>query len=640
MQFMKSKLKYIAVFFCQSLLLTTITTAQPDWEWAKGIGSINDNDGDGGCGVAVDANGYVYTVGTFWGTVDFDPGAGVFNLTSAGAHDIFVSKLNASGDFVWAKRMGSPTGDGGNPFECFAIVLDDSSNVYTTGHFWETSDFDPGSGTYNLTSAGQADVFVSKLTTDGNFVWAKRMGGSGRDWAVSITRDASGNVYTTGNFDGSGDYDPGSGTFTLTSNGNFDIFISKLDGNGDFVWAKSMGSTMHDQGFSITVEDTEDVGVYTTGNFRGTVDFDPGSGTFNLTSQGSGNNAFILKLDGPGNFAWAKAMGGTNGSSDGRSISVDIESNGDIYSTGNFEGTVDFDPGSGTSNLTSAGSSDIFISKLESDGDFIWAKQLGGSGNDRGKSLSVYPGGDVYATGFFRSTADFDPGAETFNLTSVGQEDIFISQLNPSGEFVWADKAGGNAWEWGVSIMVDNLENIHLTGFFSSAEATFGGFTLTNAGDSSNIYIVKLDGSTHCTIVTNADDSGAGSLRATVDCAAFGDTIRFDSALIDQTIILTSGEIGIKNNLVISGLGTELLTISGNNSSRIFNIRPGWNVELLDMKLINATEPVDGGSILVGGNLTLQDVILENNFENGSPKGLTLIPGAVLKVVGNVNIVE
>ena len=178
---------------------------------------------DNGASIAVDGSGNIYTTGTFTGTVDFDPGAGIANLISAGVEDIFVSKLDASGNFVWAKSMG-----GTSPDQGYSIAVDGSGNVYTTGYFLGTADFDPSVGTLNITSIGSTDIFVSKLDASGNFVWAKGIGGATDDFGNSIAVDGSGNVYTTGYFQETVDFDPNAGTANLSSVGGRDIFISKL----------------------------------------------------------------------------------------------------------------------------------------------------------------------------------------------------------------------------------------------------------------------------------------------------------------------------------------------------------------------------------------------------------------------------
>jgi len=193
--------------------------------WVKATGGTN-TDKDYGHGIAVDGAGNVYTTGYFAGTADFDPGPGTFNLTSAGIDDIFVSKLDSAGNFIWAKAMG-----GTSVGEGYGIAVDGAGNVYGTGIFAGTVDFDPGPGSFNLTSVlGNYDIFVSKLNTAGDLVWAKAMGGTDADYGEGIAVDGAGNVYTTGGFYDTVDFDPGPGTFNLTSAGYEDVFVSKLSG--------------------------------------------------------------------------------------------------------------------------------------------------------------------------------------------------------------------------------------------------------------------------------------------------------------------------------------------------------------------------------------------------------------------------
>ena len=218
-----------------------------DYEWAKSMGGSL---GDNGYFVTTDDFGNVYTTGLFQGTADFDPDLGSYTLTSAGVFDIFVSKLDINGNFVWAKRMGGSSWD-----RATSIQLDNTGNVYITGYFQGTVDFDPGSGIYDLTSGGSYDIFVCKLDGNGSFLWAKNIGGSLADVGYSLTIDNSGSVYTTGYFNGTVDFDPGSGIYNLTSLGSADVFVSKLDVNGNFVWAKQMGGTNYDVSYHITHDD-------------------------------------------------------------------------------------------------------------------------------------------------------------------------------------------------------------------------------------------------------------------------------------------------------------------------------------------------------------------------------------------------
>ncbi|MDV6029538.1 MAG: hypothetical protein F9B45_05410 [Phycisphaera sp. RhM] len=387
--------------------------------WARALG------GSGsaiGYGLAVAGDGSVYTTGSFSGTADFDPGPGTSNLTSAGSSDVFVSKLDAAGHFVWARALGGSGSDVG-----YGLALAGDGSVYTTGSFYDTADFDPGPGTSNLTSAGRDDVFVSKLDAAGNFVWARAFGGSINDRGYGLALAGDGSVFTTGSFYGTADFDPGPGTSNLTSAGSSDVFVSKLDASGNFVWARALRGGNSDVGYGLAL--AGDGSVYTTGSFSGTVDFDPGPGTSSLTSAGGFNaDVFVSKLDSAGHFVWARALGG---SSYDRGYGLSVAGDGSVYTTGSFSGTVDFDPGPGTIDLTGGGGNNVFVSKLDAAGHFVWARALGGNGSAIGYGLSLAGDGSVFTTGSFSGTADFDPGTGTSNLTSAGGDDVFVSKLLP-----------------------------------------------------------------------------------------------------------------------------------------------------------------------------------------------------------------
>ncbi|HNR86597.1 MAG TPA: SBBP repeat-containing protein, partial [Taishania sp.] len=425
-----------------SLLLNAQTHA--DFEWAHSMGSSN---ADEGASIKIDNFGNVYTIGTFEGTVDFDPSAATFNLTSQGQTDIFITKFSASGDFIWAKALegtGADYGDG--------IDVDALGNVYTTGRFTGTTDFDPNAGTFNITSQGSNDIFISKLDAAGNFVWAKSIGGGSSDYGKSIALDASGNIYVTGAFQATVDFDPGIGTFNLSAVGTWDVFVLKLNTVGDFVWAKSFGGTSNDEGRKIAVDGSGN--IYTTGFYSSTTDFNPNAGTFNITSQGSAD-VFISKLDASGNFVWAKSIGGTSAD---HGYGLTLDALGNVLITGRFNNSVDFDPGAGVYNLSSQGNADVFILKLDALGDFVWAKTLGGTAADYGQSITVDINNNIYITGYFNGTVDFDPGVGVKNISSLGGTDVFILKLDANGNFVWAKSIGGTGADVGNAIAV-NVSN-------------------------------------------------------------------------------------------------------------------------------------------------------------------------------------
>lgn len=448
----------------QLFALNCTKSSAQTFEWANKMGST---DWDKGTAIALDDNGNVYCTGDFRGTVDFDPGPGVFNLTAGGTQDVFISKFDESGNFIWAKQIGAAGWE-----ESHALALDEDGNIYTTGFFLGATDFDPTVGAFILNSSFSGDAFISKLDSSGNFVWAKQIGGTLAVTAYALAVDGNGNVYTTGFFDGTADFDPGVATYNLTVVGYSDIFVSKLDSSGNFIWAKQLGGADGAVGYSIAIDNSGS--VLTTGTFFGTVDFDPGIGIFNLSSPG-GQEIYISKLDSSGNFIWAKQVGGETGysiatdnlntiyatgyygwgdisinklDSSGNILwakeigafvaySLTVDTSYNVYTVGQFYGTRDFDPGAGIVNLTATGSTDSYIHKLDSAGNFVWVKQLGGTDEVLSRALASDENGNIYTTGIFNATADFDPGAASFNLTSTGSYDIFLHKMDLTSVGLW-----------------------------------------------------------------------------------------------------------------------------------------------------------------------------------------------------------
>ena len=381
--------------------------------WAKRFGGAFD---DKATEAAFDTSGNVYITGFFADVADLDPGTGTLFVTSAGATDIFVVKLDSNGNLVWARTAGSTNTDEGA-----GLAVDTAGNVHVTGAFTGTVDFDPGTGTSNLTSGGAAstDAFLWKLDTNGNLVWARRAGGTGIDKGNAVTVDGSGNVLSTGHFQGTADFDP----LNLTSAGTFDVFVLKLDVNGNLTWARAFGGVAIDNGLDLVLDGAGN--VYLAGGFANTVDFDPGAGTFILSAAGF-DDGFAMKLDANGTFIWARAFRGTNSET---ALGVAVDGAGNAYLTGSFTGTADFDPGTGTLNLTASGLQDVFAVKLDAGGTLVWARRVGASGGDHGFGVAVEANGSVYLTGDFENNVDFDPGSGTNNLAAIGNEDAFMLKL-------------------------------------------------------------------------------------------------------------------------------------------------------------------------------------------------------------------
>lgn len=478
--------KATAFFFLLNAAFFNSISAQSEvFNWAKAIAGPQLDEANS---IKLDAAGNAYVVGNFNETVDFDPGDGVFEMTSNGGYDIFILKLNPSGNFIWAKAVG-----GTNTDFAYAVDVDADGNVYTTGNYTATVDFDPGNAEYPLTSKGYDDMFILKMNTDGNFVWAKTIGGiDQKDIGKSIEVDNDGNVYTTGSFWYTSDFDPGPQQYLITPSTPYAMFILKLDADGNFVWAKAMngGGSNIDSGHSIALDAQGN--VYTIGLYTGTADFDPGDGVFNLSSTTSNySDTYISKLDNDGNFIWAKSFGGAFWD---YGYAIALDDAGNIYTSGGYGGLTDFDPGSGVYELDGLG---LFISKLDNDGNFIWAKTMGGGNYTISKSLALDSQANIFITGTFSGTADFDPGDEEFNLTANDQ-DIHFCKLDSDGNFIWAKSIGGELMDNGYAVAVDNSDNLYVVGRFQGT-ADFNPdspvYSITNPFPYPDAFILKYGSS-------------------------------------------------------------------------------------------------------------------------------------------------
>jgi hypothetical protein len=464
---------------------TLIASAQqPGFQWAKSLGSTGQ---ESPSRITTDANGNVYTIGSFYGSTDLDPGPATANFTCLGLSDIFISKLDASGNFLWAKQIGGATDE-----IAFGIAVDAAGNVYSTGWFDGTTDFDPGVTTYTL-AASLRDQFILKLDPSGNFIWAKQLGAATASvQPTSMALDNAGNVYTCGNFYGTADFDPGIATYTLISNGTSDVFISKIDATGNFVWANSFGSVGNDFVRSLALDPFGT--IYTIGTFDANIDFDPSINTYTLDPIG-GTDMFVSVIDGSGNFIFAKQFGDITGSVFPQSIAIDSQNN--IYASGFFGGTFDFDPSvTVAAYLNAVGNSDVFILKLNPGGQYIWANSIGGAnGSCFAPSIKADALFNVYIAGYYTALTDFDPGAATNNISVSGTHDAYLLKLDPLGNFTWVKRFGGNGLDVGIALTLDQASNIYLVGWYEQSadfDPTVGISTLTSAGNT-DVFIVKLN---------------------------------------------------------------------------------------------------------------------------------------------------
>lgn len=425
------------------------------FDWANSAGS---GSRDYGHTIIVDSAGNSYSAGKFQGVADFDPGQNVSNLSSLGGYDCFLLKHDPLGNLVWAKSIGGLGDDG-----IQTIIFDSIGNILVIGQYEGTVDFDPNSGVVLKTATSSSrEIFVLKLTSNGNFLWVKVFAGSTySSYGTDIKCDANGNIYTCGYFSGSVDFDPGSQTYQLSATALWDLFVQKMDANGNFQWAKKFGGNGYNYRGSIDINQQGD--VFFTALFANLVDFDPNAGIFNIATNG-GDDAFLLKLSSSGNLLWVKTFGGG-----GNDIGHDVvsDSAGYVYILGDFKNNVDFDPSTNTVLKSSAGQYDVFVVKLSPTGNFQWVRTFGGTGYDNGNSIDISPNGDLVISGTYQNTVDFDPSINTFSLTSNGDYDAFLLWLDLNGNFKDAKSLGGPGFERPDNFCFDLVGNMYITGAHS-----------------------------------------------------------------------------------------------------------------------------------------------------------------------------
>jgi hypothetical protein len=326
-------------------------TAAGNFDWAVNITGPST---ESLAGMHVDHSGNVYLIGSFSVSMDFEPGSGVNNLTCNGSSDIYLVKLDRHGNVVLLRQLGGSTGDFG-----YCVTVDNLNNIIVSGTFNGAVDFDPGPATFNISPIGFQDMFIEKLDAGGNFIWAKQIGGDSAylTEGVGIATDASGNIYNMGRFEGEeADFDPGPAVSNISFIPGIDLFLQKLDKDGNFIWAENPNTA--DFASALAIDEWND--IYLAGNMQGTVDFDPLSTNYELTSYGA-TDFYLQKLNPSGGMTWALCFGGIQHDA-GTSLSVSDGAH--VLLAGVFSDTMDFDPGPSVVNKIPKGLSDNFILEL------------------------------------------------------------------------------------------------------------------------------------------------------------------------------------------------------------------------------------------------------------------------------------
>lgn len=438
--------------------------------------------------------GEIFLVGAFAGTADFDPGVGNTNTqTIASGHDIYLAKYDSSGNFLWVRTWGAAASV--SHTEAYTVITSNNEVVIGFYSVAAAMDLDPGVGVVTTFVAAGTAIFV-KVDNDGNYIWGKRTASSGVIKGLVI--DENDHFYLSGTFQNTADFNPGSGSNTLSSSGLTDVFIAKYDTSGSFIWARKIGGSGTEILTKLHMDNKNN--LFLAGRFNSnTLDLNPNGGVNNV-SHTSNYDSFICKLDSNSTHLWSGSFSGTSS----EFINAIATSNdGDVYLGGTYSGQFDADIGGGVQTIATPGiSDDIFFLKLDSAGLFQFVHVIGGVYNDVILDIVIDSTNTVYVAGAFNGTVDFDPSpGGIFELNST-TNDGFIATYTPAGNFQMIRQIGSGTGNAFVRKMFVRDNYVYACGQFDLFMYIYTSTGYTGfSGQGTDVYFFKM---TTCQTVLTA----------------------------------------------------------------------------------------------------------------------------------------
>lgn len=561
---MIKKLSYLVL--CS--LATFLGNAQT-FQWNTVLGSTGE---DVVRGMTVDNSGYTYITGYFTDIVSVDTPSGNYQLNSNGSYDIFIAKIAPDGNFLWAYGMGGTSDDYGT-----SVATDLHGHVYITGAYNENFDADPGIGVTTLTSNGGIDIFVIELDSNGNFIDAKSIGGDGYEESTSIGVDGSDNVYVSGYFYSTTEFNPGGTSVQLSSFGTADGFIVKYSDEGTFQWAKQYGGDDFDLPMNMKVLNSGD--LYFTGEFRETADFDPDPLSVHILSTPSNyKGAFVLHLDGSGNFMEAVKIGE---SSDTGIIGLDLEvdSAGEVYVTGYFRGLLTMNTSGDAISFNAGNTNNGYVAKVNLSTGVLWANHLESSEAASAYGLALSSDGILYVSGYYDDNLTIGSLSLTASETGNAYEN-FLVKLDSSGNFLDAYQYGGVSFVDGHYLEVDANNNVLIAGAFENTVDLDPTAGVTDSHTSSGFrdtYVIKMSAGTlgisspqHMSLKVYPNPSN-GSINLRSAESLYGKN--YSVTDIMGKVVL-QGVLGIEQQLSLISLsnGMYILNIENFNNIRVIKL--------------------------------------------------------------------
>lgn len=535
-------------------------------------------------GIITDHSGNVITWGTFIGTMDFDPGTGVANVTAVSeVNDGYVAKYNANGNFLWVKTYG-----GTNSYTAInAVDADQFDNLYVSGAFTGTIDADPSTNISSITSAGDVDFFINKLTSSGNFLWNRHFGGTGADQADDIKTNEINAFYISGVFSNTVDFDPSGGTFNLTTSNpgtpseENRSFIAKYNLDGNVIWAERLGG----RGGKVMVNKNAPGNDYIIFSGGGTAfsttldDFDPSQNTVSPVPPPlpGANYAVIAKYDPDGKFIWAdffRTFFSMNASAGPGIARVIQDADKNLYFGGAYVQSFTAYP-QNILSLTPIGTvyTDAMLVKLNSNGALIWEKKIGAANAyDYIGDLTFDINGNIITAGSFggfgnNAVADFNIPGTPATLSSNGNYDGFVAAYNQDGAFLYNGKTGGTGSDYMAGVAVADGKNWLFGGFEVQADADpFAGITTLSANGTTDLFLDAY--------LTAAEQ------ECSVPASLFTSNITMSTAQVNWSGVAAANKYKVSYKESIAGTWTNIS--SANTLKKLKNLAPAtaydWRV--------------------------------------------------------------
>jgi Ig-like domain CHU_C associated/Secretion system C-terminal sorting domain/Beta-propeller repeat len=603
------------------LLTSNFCSAQLSINWANKINCETGGD-DHTAAITGDSNGNIISVGSFEGNVDVDPSPSNYYLATQGSGDIYMLKYDTAGALIWAKTIGGATND-----QVYDVLCDPSGNIYITGFCSALTDFDGGGDTNFVKPIGAANstvLFLAKYDANGTNIWAKVMPGTVNARGKKMKLDSNGDIILVGNFAGTLDMDPSAAVNNLVAaSTNFsDIFISKYNNSGALIWAKKIGGSVYDEVNGMTLDSNDN--IYITGYMNQTVDFDPGSGVFNLTMPINNQSGYVAKYTSQGAFVWA-----TLSDEEGYDLAIDafgklrVAASSSIFNptvrltqftlAGVNESYLEFTNsgaekliigadssiyfGGPLDNLTISGSQQIYLRKISKTGVTLYEKRFGtqaGLYDDELHALYLDATGKVFIGGFFQKTVDFDtsPTASSIKASNVATSS-FVAAYAANGDYRWAAAVEDNRIGYNLkdinSQHTDKNGNTYLGGSFYGAI----GFDSYSANNFYKSGPTATNNSFICKYAPNAQVKWAFTYYSVNENRLFD--IATDA---NQNVYVT----GYFSGMVDFDPGPGTFSLNSSSSSDIYIAKYDSSGNFLWAKQIGNTDDDEGHKILVRNN--------------------------------------